>query len=286
VGWGAGVGVVVVQGNAAERSRACGCTGAACANTHAAAGHRCTPWASCWQADARAHLPPGLVVPAGAGLHHVVAGLGVGLHAELGGAVGAAVVEAEDLRGSGGEVSQRGRSSGAGATHGVTPAAGGGWGLQHAPAAGARGAESVVTRATHTRTLSPRYSSPSTSSLRVLNLVPLYMNVPHVLQRTLMGNIMRTCTMRVRTCVCGGVAMRVRRGPKHAACGGKRCAVCVVLGLLYTQPRTHCAEHNAAQHCGNAAAALCAQPRLTHTFISLFCCRLPRGSFAGSKSGG
>jgi hypothetical protein len=42
------------------------------------------------------------------------------------------------------------------------------------------------------RTWMPRYVSPITSSLRVVNLVPLYMNVPQVLHRTLMGNIMRT----------------------------------------------------------------------------------------------
>ncbi len=42
------------------------------------------------------------------------------------------------------------------------------------------------------RTWMPRYVSPTTSSLRVLNLVPLYMKSPHVLQRTDMGSIMRT----------------------------------------------------------------------------------------------
>ena len=40
----------------------------------------------------------------------------------------------------------------------------------------------------------PRYSpsTPSTFSLRELNFLPLYMYSPHVLHRTVIGNIMRT----------------------------------------------------------------------------------------------
>jgi len=52
----------------------------------------------CCQSLCVAHLPPGLIVPAGPLLHDVVRGLGVSLHAELSSTVAAAVVEAVDLQ--------------------------------------------------------------------------------------------------------------------------------------------------------------------------------------------
>ena len=47
----------------------------------------------------------------------------------------------------------------------------------------------------------PRYSpsGPSTSSLRELNFFPLYMYSPHVMQRTLIGSIIRTTKFGLRS---------------------------------------------------------------------------------------